>query len=171
MMAQLWVILLQIYFLGTSSGDVTVLESSASGDRQMTDMVSPSRRSEIMRNIKPRNSSPEIYVRSRVHRMGFRFRLHVRALPGTPDLVFPRHRKVIFVNGCFWHGHANCRKAAMPKSNKTFWSRKLKRNRERDGENLRALRKLRWQVLTVWQCEMKKPERLYQKLRRFLRES
>lgn len=134
----------------------------------MADMVGPRRRSEIMRNIKPRNSSPEIYVRSQIHRMGFRFRLHDRGLPGTPDVVLPRHHKIVLVNGCFWHGHPNCVKAAPPKSNRGFWRRKLKRNRERDGENLRALRALKWRVLTVWQCELKNPRRLRTKLRRFL---
>jgi DNA mismatch endonuclease (patch repair protein) len=134
----------------------------------MTDTVLPQRRSEIMRNIGPRNTLPEIYIRSQIHRMGFRFRLHVRKLPGTPDIVLPRHGKVILVNGCFWHGHQNCKKAGLPKSNVNFWKKKLTRNQKRDQENIAALVGLKWKVLTVWQCELKNAGQLDRKLKKYL---
>jgi DNA mismatch endonuclease (patch repair protein) len=133
----------------------------------MTDMVSRKRRSEIMRNIKPQNSFPEVLVRSLIHKMGFRFRLHVRSLPGTPDVVLPRHRKIILINGCFWHSHT-CKKAGIPKSNRIFWKKKLRRNHQRDIENLIALKQMKWRVLVVWQCELKRPAHLLKRLTKFL---
>jgi len=134
----------------------------------MTDTFKPARRSEIMRSITPKNSLPERLVRSLVHRMGWRFRLHVKDLPGTPDLVFPRLRKIILVNGCFWHSHEGCGKSVLPKSNVKFWRRKLVRNKERDREDHCALRKLGWTVLVVWQCELRDSDRVSRKLTRFL---
>jgi DNA mismatch endonuclease (patch repair protein) len=134
----------------------------------MTDHVSPSRRSEIMRNIKSKNTSPELFVRSLLHRMGYRFRLHIRNLPGCPDIVLPRRRKIIFVHGCFWHSHKNCKKASLPKSNVPFWMDKLLRNKARDIADRQSLKRLGWQVLTIWQCDLKLPEKLEGKLRVFL---
>ncbi len=136
----------------------------------MTDIFKRARRSEIMRNIKPKNSSCEILVRSIVHRLGWRFRLHVRELPGTPDLVLPRLKKVILVNGCFWHSHTGCKRSGLPRSNVAFWRRKLARNKERDREDHRALRRLGWSVLAVWQCELRNPDRVARRLTRFLDE-
>ena len=136
----------------------------------VTDIFKPERRSEIMRSIGARNTSPEIAVRSIVHRMGSRFRLHVSKLPGTPDIVLPRRRKIILVHGCFWHLHARCKKAALPKSNVAFWQHKLTHNRNRDRRNLRALKELGWDVLVVWQCDLRNADLLVRKLERFLRE-
>lgn len=135
----------------------------------MTDTFKRSRRSEIMRSIKPKNTSPELEVRSMVRRLGWRFRSHVKELPGTPDLVLPRLRKIVLVHGCFWHCHSGCKKSGLPKSNVKFWRRKLLRNKERDRENRRALRKLGWSVLVIWQCELRNHERITQKLKEFLK--
>lgn len=118
------------------------------------DHVSTKKRSEIMGLVRPRGSGPEKIVRSAIHRLGLRFRLHRRDLPGTPDIVLPRHRTVVFVHGCFWHRHSGCKKATMPKSNTEFWHTKFERNVQRDKENRRALKKLGWNVVTVWQCEV-----------------
>ncbi len=110
-------------------------------------------------------------VRAAVHRLGFRYRLHCRALPGNPDLVFPSRRKIIFVHGCFWHGHA-CRAGRnRPASNTGYWIAKLDRNRQRDRVNRARLRRLGWQVLVVWECQLKDPARLPVRIARFLGES
>jgi DNA mismatch endonuclease, patch repair protein len=135
----------------------------------MTDIFKPKRRSEIMRGIRPTNTMPEIAVRSIIHRLGFRFRLHAKDLPGTPDIVLPRLRKIVLVNGCFWHSHAGCRKAALPKSRIAYWREKLKKNVARDRSNKRALKKLGWDVLVVWQCSLRNAARLRSKLEIFLR--
>jgi DNA mismatch endonuclease (patch repair protein) len=121
-----------------------------------------------MRSIKGKNTSPELAVRSLLYRMGYRFRLHIKDLPGCPDIVFPRRRKVIFVHGCFWHSHRKCKKATIPKSNVSFWTEKLSRNKERDATDRRMLKRLGWQILTIWQCDLKHPENLQDKLRDFL---
>ena len=121
-----------------------------------------------MGRVKGSDTKPEILVRSLVFRMGFRFRLHRRDLPGTPDIVLPRHRKVIFVHGCFWHGHKNCSRSKRPSTNEAFWNKKLDGNIERDERYRRELRQMRWKVLVVWECEMKDPEKVLRKLERFL---
>lgn len=121
----------------------------------MVDHVSIAKRSEIMRAVRPKGSGPEKLVRSAAHRLGLRFRLHRRDLPGSPDIVFPRHKTVVFVNGCFWHRHKNCKKATTPKSNTAFWAKKFARNVERDQENYSRLARLGWTVVVVWQCEIK----------------
>src|SRR5262249_26211384 len=100
--------------------------------------------------------------------MGYRFRLHQKHLPDCPDLVFAGRRKVVFVHGCFWHGHAGCKKASMPKSNLEFWSEKIERNRLRDRACAASLRRLSWKVLVVWQCNLKDEVALKERLRRFL---
>ena len=109
-------------------------------------------------------------VRSMVHRLGFRFRLHRRDLPGVPDIVLPRHRSVIFVNGCFWHWHADpeCPIAGLPKSNLDYWGPKLARTRVRDWEHLVALGDAGWRVLTVWECQLRDPEQVLASVRDFL---
>jgi DNA mismatch endonuclease (patch repair protein) len=94
-------------------------------------------------------------VRRMLHAAGYRYRLHARDLPGKPDLVFPARRKVVFINGCFWHRHRGCPLARLPKSRTEFWTEKLERNRERDERNVAALRELGWEVLTVWECEVR----------------
>jgi DNA mismatch endonuclease (patch repair protein) len=126
----------------------------------MTDVFTPEKRSRIMARVKGADTRPEMIVRSMAHRMGFRFRLHVRDLPGRPDLVFPRHKKIIFVHGCFWHGHDGCRRSARPTTNTEFWNRKLSGNVERDKRNREALIEAGWKVLVVWECETRDRERL-----------
>ena len=111
-------------------------------------------RSENMRAIRGRDTLPEIEVRSLVHSLGYRFRLHRQDLPGKPDLVFSARRKVIFVHGCFWHSHA-CKTGLISKSNLDFWLPKLRRNKERDRETIDALMQLGWDALVIWQCELK----------------
>lgn len=123
-----------------------------------------------MARIRSKDTKPEMQVRKMAHAMGLRFRLHRRDLPGTPDLVFPRLRSVVFVNGCFWHGHNGCKRAFKPSTNATFWRAKIDRNRERDQNAVLALAKLGWRVFTIWECETT-PTRLpdlREKLARFL---
>ncbi len=107
-------------------------------------------------------------VRSLIHRLGYRYRLHYEKLPGKPDLAFPIRKKVIFVNGCFWHGHENCSKGKLPKSNLEFWKPKIVRNKERDAENAIIIALLGWRILIVWQCELKNIEILETKIILFL---
>jgi len=107
-----------------------------------------------MRRIRCKDTTPEMMVRRLVHRMGFRYRLHVQSLPGRPDLVFPRLRKIIQIQGCFWHQHRGCTQAHIPKSRVEYWRPKLQRNRRRDQENEELLRAEGWDVLTIWECEL-----------------
>ncbi|MBZ5718957.1 MAG: DNA mismatch endonuclease Vsr [Acidobacteriia bacterium] len=132
------------------------------------DTISTKRRSENMRRIRSKDTKPEIAVRSLVHRLGYRFRLHRDTLPGRPDLVFPRLRKVIFVHGCFWHQHANCIDGRMPKSQNSYWIPKLQANIERDKRQRKNLGKLGWHVLVVWDCETVNTAKLAMRLRKFL---
>jgi DNA mismatch endonuclease (patch repair protein) len=136
--------------------------------RRMTDRISKEQRSANMRAVRSRNTLPEIRVRQIAHRLGYRFRLHRRELPGKPDIVFPRRRKAIFVHGCFWHQHKGCRRASVPQSNRRFWRTKLARNSARDGEQVVALSRCGWRALVVWECETKDEKRLTARLRRFL---
>ena len=133
----------------------------------MTDIVDSRRRSEMMAGIKGRNTKPELIVRRIAHRLGLRFRLHRKDLPGRPDLVFPRHRLVVFVHGCFWHRHEECRYAYMPKSRVAFWMGKFAQNVARDRRDQEALQDLGWQVLVIWECETRDEEIV----RRYLEES
>ena len=123
----------------------------------MTDIVDSGRRSEMMSRIKGRDTVPEIVVRRIAHGLGFRFRLYRKDLPGRPDLVFPRHRAVVFVHGCFWHRHDGCRYAYKPKSRVPFWTEKFRRNVARDQRNEAALRALGWRVFVIWECETRNP--------------
>lgn len=134
----------------------------------MADHVDQEKRSLIMAAVHSENSGPEIAVRKMVHRLGYRYRLHVATLPGRPDLAFPGLRKVIFVHGCFWHRHRKCRYATWPKTRRAFWRTKFESNVKRDGRITRELRRMDWAVMTVWQCELKKPERLAGRLDDFL---
>lgn len=118
------------------------------------DTLSPERRTENMRRIKSTDTAPELAVRRLLHRLGFRYRLHGRDLPGCPDLVFAGRRKVIFVHGCFWHGHS-CRRGHQPHSNRDYWSEKLANNMKRDARNLGVLAELGWKTITVWECEVR----------------
>lgn len=119
----------------------------------MADVVSHNVRSRMMSGIRGRNTRPEMTVRRFLHARGHRYRLHVRALPGTPDLVFPSLRTVLFVHGCFWHRHPGCRYAYIPQDNRTFWLAKLASNVERDSRQAAELRAAGWQVMVVWECE------------------
>ncbi|MBA5689148.1 DNA mismatch endonuclease Vsr [Duganella sp. LX47W] len=134
----------------------------------MVDTVSARRRSEIMGRVKGKDTALEMVVRRLVHGAGYRYRLHVANLPGRPDLVFPGRRKIIQVNGCFWHMHDNCPLSRMPKSRVDFWRTKLARNKQRDEENLAALTCEGWTVLTVWECEIRDVEGLLRRLEAFL---
>lgn len=127
-------------------------------------------RSAVMRAVKSRDTTPEMVVRRIVHALGFRYRLHRRDLPGAPDLVFPGRRKVVFVHGCFWHGHDCPRGARAPKTNADYWRAKITRNVARDARNAQALADAGWHVLTVWECETPKGKRaaLEAKLKAFL---
>ncbi|RWP36328.1 MAG: DNA mismatch endonuclease Vsr [Mesorhizobium sp.] len=119
-----------------------------------------SQRSRIMRSVRQKDTSPEMKVRSALHAAGLRYRLHVKGLPGTPDLVFPRRKVVVFVHGCFWHRHPGCHLATTPKSRGAFWTEKFRRNRERDAAAAGALRSRGWAVVEVWECEIKRNDYL-----------
>lgn len=131
------------------------------------DRLSPERRSWLMSRVGSKDTAPELSVRRYLHGRGYRYRLHVGGLPGKPDLVFPARRCVVFVHGCFWHGHG-CKIGKLPKSRGDFWTPKILRNRERDAERSGALRKLGWRVLTLWQCETRDMAKAGRKLERFL---
>lgn len=122
-----------------------------------------------MRLVRSRDTKPELAVRRLLHRLGFRYRLHRADLPGAPDIVLPRHRKIVLVHGCFWHCHAGCRKATRPAANKEFWDARLDGNVRRDRRNRRRLSQLGWTVLVVWECQIPDLDRLRRKLLRFLR--
>ena len=123
------------------------------------DVVTPDVRSRMMAGIRGKNTRPEMEIRSVLHRLGFRFRLHRKNMPGKPDLVFPKHRAVIFVHGCFWHGH-DCHLFKWPKNRGDFWRQKINSNIERDHKNLLALRDDGWRVATIWECALKGRTRL-----------
>ncbi|MGO7921971.1 very short patch repair endonuclease [Rhizobium ruizarguesonis] len=134
----------------------------------MADRISSEQRSTNMSRIRSTGSVPEMLVRRTVHSLGYRYRLHVRALPGTPDLVFSSRRKVIFVHGCFWHGHG-CRVGGKgPKSNTSYWTPKIKRNQQRDQNAMEALQEAGWQTLVLWECELKDVPELAERLIAFL---
>jgi DNA mismatch endonuclease, patch repair protein len=122
----------------------------------MTDTLTPQRRSWNMSRIRSADTKPEIVLRSVLHRMGFRFRVHRKGLPGRPDIVLPKYRTVIFVHGCFWHQHPGCNEAVRPKTNTKYWTAKLDGNVTRDMENRWALLKDGWKVYRFWECEIEK---------------
>lgn len=130
------------------------------------DRITSSQRSALMSKVRGKNTRPEEFVRSLLHRMCFRFRLHRKDLAGTPDIVLPKYRAVIFVHGCFWHRHPGCKKASMPQTNKGFWEIKLARNVERHAEITEELEQAGWRVFVVWECELKNPEALAARLLR-----
>ena len=135
----------------------------------MMDTLSPKERSERMARVRSKDTKPEMAVRRLVHGMGYRYRLHGQRLPGRPDMVFASRRKVIFVHGCFWHRHDDCKLARLPKSKLDFWLPKLERNRERDREVQVELRGLDWTSLIVWECEVSDLESLAQRIVTFLK--
>lgn len=121
----------------------------------MTDVMTPEQRSRCMAAIKGKDTKPEMIVRKYLFSRGLRFRVQVRKLPGNPDIVLPKYKTVIFVNGCFWHGHEGCKYFRLPKSNVEFWKEKIERNIERDRESMQALFDLGWKVIRVWECELR----------------
>lgn len=119
-----------------------------------------------MSRISGKNTKPELIVRSLLHNLGYRFRLHRIDLPGKPDITLPKYKKVIFVHGCFWHGHKGCKRSRRPTTNEKFWNKKLAGNMERDKRYYRDLRAMGWQILIVWECDTKNTEKLMHKLKR-----
>lgn len=127
----------------------------------MADVVDKATRSRMMSGIQGKNTKPELLVRKFLHGRGLRYRLHAKELPGKPDLVFPKYKAVVFVHGCFWHQHAGCKYASMPRSREHFWANKLSENVARDTYQIAALEELGWHVFVVWECELREgPARL-----------
>ena len=125
-------------------------------------------RRRTMAAIRGKHTKPELAIRSLLHRLGYRFRLHKLGLPGRPDLVFPSRRKALFIHGCFWHGHANCRLANVPKTRPEYWGPKLQANKKRDRRKQRQLRALGWETVTIWECQLRHLHLVEAKLRAFL---
>ncbi len=121
------------------------------------DRVTPEQRSKMMAAVRSKDTKPELFIRRALHARGYRFRLHRRDLPGKPDIVFPSRKSAIFVNGCFWHGHG-CPSGALPATRRAFWKAKIGRNKDRDAENRRELEAAGWNVLVVWECDLRRPE-------------
>ena len=133
----------------------------------MVDTVSTATRSKIMSRVRGKDTGPEMFVRRLIHKAGFRYRLHVAGLPGQPDLVFPKRKKIIFIHGCFWHSHTGCARARIPKSRTNFWQAKFEANKARDERNIHTLRQAGWKVLVLWECELRNPQ-LLDKIKEFL---
>ena len=127
----------------------------------MTDIVDPETRSRMMSSIRGKDTKPELIVRRYLHGQGFRFRVHVRGLPGRPDIVLPKYGTIVEVRGCFWHQHEGCPFATMPSTNREFWQTKLSGNRDRDLANKHKLEELDWVVFEVWECEVSDQEKLH----------
>jgi DNA mismatch endonuclease (patch repair protein) len=121
----------------------------------VADTLTITQRSAVMARVRNRNTAPEVHVRKVLHRAGYRFRLHRKDLPGTPDIFLPRHRLAIFVHGCFWHGHPGCRRASLPTTRADFWKAKIERNMERDAQVKASLIERGFRVLTLWTCEVR----------------
>lgn len=132
------------------------------------DTLSPEERSERMSRVRSRNTSPEMLTLHLARKLGYRFQLHSKNLPGRPDLVFVGRRKVIFVHGCFWHRHNRCALARLPKSNQDFWASKFDQNRRRDASNRAALTRLGWTSLVIWECELRDPVKVMLKMLMFM---
>lgn len=137
----------------------------------MTDTVTKEKRSWIMSQVRGTDTTPEMIVRSLAHRMGYRYRLHREDLPGKPDIVFPSKQKVIFVHGCFWHGHDCQRGSRIPKTNTKYWREKIEKNRRRDEKNIALLISSGWQTLIIWECQIRDIESLKFCIEEFLRKN
>lgn len=129
------------------------------------DVLTPEQRQKNMSRIRGKETKPEIIVRKYLFSRGVRYRKNDRRLPGHPDIVFPKYHTVVFVNGCFWHGHENCRYYRLPKTNTVFWRNKIERNKERDREIITRLESLGWKVIIVWECEIKTKTEMESRLR------
>jgi DNA mismatch endonuclease (patch repair protein) len=123
----------------------------------MPDVMTPQQRHECMSHIRSKDTKPEQLVRQALWHNGFRYRLHDKRLPGKPDIVLPKYHTVIFINGCFWHGHKGCRYYVIPKTNSSFWLDKIESNKARDARDISVLNEAGWRVMTIWECELKKP--------------
>ncbi|NLA25700.1 MAG: DNA mismatch endonuclease Vsr [Bacteroidales bacterium] len=134
----------------------------------MTDVFDKEKRSKIMSSIKSKDTKPELIVRRLLHSMGYRYRLHRKDLPGSPDIVLSNYKKVIFIHGCFWHGHKGCSRAKLPKTNTEKWQQKISKNMKRDMESIEKLHSLGWAVLVLWTCEIKDEENLKRELEDFI---
>lgn len=134
----------------------------------MTDIFSQKDRSWIMGRVRSKDTKPELKVRSMVHRLGYRFRLHKNDLPGKPDLVFKSRKKIIFVHGCFWHGHSCKRGDRKPKTNAAYWLNKISKNKERDKNTQNLLKSMGWKTLTVWECQLKDEVKTADRIIKFL---
>lgn len=121
-----------------------------------------------MSKISSKNTAPEVIIRKILHSMGYRFRLHQKNLPGTPDIVLKRHQKIVLVNGCFWHGHENCKRSKLPETNKDKWEAKIQKNKLRDEHNLAELKVMGWDVLVIWQCQLRDREKLMEQISSFM---
>lgn len=131
------------------------------------DRLSHEKRSALMSRVRTKGTEPELVVRSALHRLGYRYRLHRKDLPGKPDLVFPSRHKAIFVHGCFWHGH-DCPRGKLPQTNTEFWKTKIDKNKARDERVVETLQSLGWEVFVVWECEIRSDEKFVRNLTRFL---
>jgi len=125
----------------------------------MVDKVDGATRSRNMAAIKSRNTAPELFIRSMLHKRGFRFRLHVKELPGKPDIVLPKYHAVIFINGCFWHGHSNCRLYKLPSTRVEFWQKKINKNQSNDAKSIELLLNSDWRVCVIWECKIRASRR------------
>jgi DNA mismatch endonuclease, patch repair protein len=132
------------------------------------DVFSREKRSQIMSRVSGKNTKPELIVRSLLHRMGYRFRLHRKDLPGKPDITLPKYKKVIFIHGCFWHGHKHCKRSSLPNTNREFWEHKIRSNAQRDYKNISSLTEKGWEVMVLWSCQIKNKEDLISKLIEFI---
>lgn len=136
----------------------------------MTDHLSKELRSWNMSRITSKNTKPELIVRSLLHKMGYRFRLHNKDLPGKPDIVLSKYKTVIFVNGCYWHRHKKCKNCTTPSTNRQFWENKFERTKLRDKKNYKELGKLNWNYFVIWECEIRNMSKNYDKISKMLNE-
>ena len=143
------------------------INTPSAAERRL-DPLSPTERSERMGRVKGRNTNPELMVRSLLTRLGYRYRIHYRELPGRPDIAFPGRRKVIWVHGCFWHRHHGCSLARLPKTRADFWVPKLEGNKLRDGQHQEKVRSLGWEVMLIWECELRDLPALKSKVEQYL---
>lgn len=120
----------------------------------MSDIMTQEQRSRCMSHIRSKNTKPEVLVRKELFRRGYRYRINVSKLPGKPDIVLPKYKTVIFVNGCFWHGHEGCKYFVLPKSNTSFWENKIRQTQQRDKKTITALQKIGWKTITIWECQL-----------------